>query len=65
MNSKKSEFSEALTDMLQFVGALVGAAVIASKKAIRCVNNLTMVQTHIKPSTDLAKDDSEVKSKTN
>jgi len=65
MNSKKSEFSEVLTDMSQFAGALVGAAVIAGKKAIRCVNDLTMVETHIKPSSDPAKEDSEVKSKTN
>jgi len=61
MNSRKSEFSEVLTDMSQFAGALVGAAVIAGKKAIRCVNDLTTVETHIKPSTDPVKDDSEVK----
>lgn len=65
MNSRKSEFSEVLTDMSQFAGALVGAAVIAGKKAIRCVNNLTIVETHIKPSTGPAKDNREVKSKTN
>ena len=65
MNSRKSEFSEVLTDMSQFAGALVGAAVIAGKKAIRCVNNLTIVETHIARSTGPAKNNSEVKSKTN
>ena len=65
VDNKKTEFSEILTDMSQFAGALVGAAVIVGKKAIRCVNDLTMVQTHIKPPTEPAKNDNEVKSKTN
>lgn len=65
MNSRKSEFSEALTDMSQFAGALVGAAVIAGKKVIRYVNNLTIVETHIARSTEPAKDNSEVESKAN
>jgi hypothetical protein len=65
MDSKRSEFSEVLSEMSQFTGALVGAAVIAGKKVIRCVNDLTTVETHIKPSTDPVKDNSEAKSKTN
>jgi hypothetical protein len=64
MDSKKAEFSEALSEMSQFAGALVGAAVVAGKKVIRCVNDLTIVETHIEPSTDPVKDNSEVKSKT-
>ena len=64
MENEKSGFSQVLTEMSQFAGALVGAAVIAGKKAIRCVNDLTIVETHIKPSTDPVKDNSEVKSKT-
>ena len=65
MENNKSEFLEAVTEMSQFAGALVGAVVIAGKKAIHCVNDLTMVQTHIKPPTEPAKNDNEVKSKTN
>ena len=65
MNSRKSEFSEVVAEMSQFAGALVGEGIIAGKKVIRCVNDLTIVETHIKPSTDPAKDNSEVKSKTN
>jgi len=65
MNSKKSEFSEVVAEMSQFAGALVGSAVIAGKKVIRYVNDLTIVETQIKPSTDPTKDNSEVKSKTN
>jgi len=65
MDSKKSEFLEAVAEVSQFAGALVGAAVIVGKKVIRCVNDLTLVETHIKPSTDPVKDNNEVKSKTN
>jgi hypothetical protein len=65
MNSKKSEFSEVVAEMSQFAGALVGAGVIAGKKVIRYVNDLTIVETHIKPTTDLAKDKGKVKNKTN
>jgi hypothetical protein len=64
MNSRKSEFSEVIAEMSEFAGSLVGAAVIAGKKVIRCVNDLTIVETHIEPSTDPVKDNSEVKSKT-
>jgi len=65
MNSKKSEFGKAVTEMSQFAGALVGAAVIAGKNVICCVTHLAIVETHIKPSTDTVRDNSEVKSKTN
>jgi hypothetical protein len=65
MNNRKSEFSEVLAEMSQFAGALVGVGVIAGKKVIRCVNDLTIVETHIKPPTDPAKDNCKVKSKTN
>ena len=65
MNNRKSEFSEVLAEMSQFAGALVGAGIITGKKVIRCVNDLTIVETQIKPSTDPAKENSKVKSKTN
>ena len=65
MNSKKSEFSEVVADMSQFAGALVGAGVIVGKKVIRYVNDLTIVETHIKPPDEPAKDKSKVISKKN
>jgi len=65
MENKKSEFSEVLTNMSQFAGALVGAAVIAGKKAINCITDLTAVETNLKPTTDAVKDKSEAKSKAN
>ena len=64
MENEKSEFLEAVAEMSQFAGALVGAAVVAGKKVMRCVNDWTTVETHIKPSSDPVKGDSEVKSKT-
>lgn len=65
MSSKKSEFSEVVAEMSQFAGALVGAGVVVGKKVIRYVNDLTIVDTHIKPPTDPAKDKGKVRSKTN
>ena len=65
MSSEKSEFSDVVAEMSQFAGALVGAGIIVGKKVIRYVNELTIVETHIKPPTDPAKDKGKVKSKTN
>ena len=48
----------------QYAGILAGTAIIYGKKAIRYVNNFTIVETHIKPPTDQVKDDNKIKSKT-
>ena len=52
MENKKSEFSEIVSDMSQFAGALAGAAVVAGKKVIRYLNDLTIVDTILKPPAD-------------
>jgi len=52
MGNRKSEFLEVVTDMSQYAGALVGAAVIAGKKVICCLNDLTIVDTVLKPPAD-------------
>ena len=52
MENEKSEFLEAVADMSQFAGALAGAAVVAGKKLIRCINNLTIVDTILKSPAD-------------
>jgi len=52
MDNKKSEFSEIVADMSQFAGALSGAAVVAGKKLTRYVNDLTTVDTTLKPPAD-------------
>ena len=49
MENKKSEFLEAVSDMSRFAGALSGVAVVTGKKIIRYVNNLTIVDTILKP----------------
>ena len=49
MDNKKSEFLEVVADMSQFAGALAGAAVVAGKKVIRYANDLTVVDTALKP----------------
>jgi len=49
MENKNSEFSEIVADMSQFAGALVGTAVIAGKKVMRYLNDLTIVDTILKP----------------
>lgn len=64
MSDRKSEFSEALSDMSEYAGILAGTAIVFGKKVIRYVNNLTIVETHIKPPTEPAKRENEVKSKT-
>ncbi|NQT01672.1 MAG: hypothetical protein HQ580_06600 [Planctomycetes bacterium] len=61
MDNKKSEFSEIVADMSQFAGALSGAAVVAGKKLIRYVNDLTIVDTVLEPPAD-EKQKSEAKS---
>ena len=52
MDSKKSEFLEAVAEMSQFAGALVGAAVVAGKKVIRYLNDLAIVDTILKSPAD-------------
>jgi hypothetical protein len=52
MENKKSEFSEAVADISRFAGVLTGAAVVAGKKAISYLNDLTITETHLKPPTD-------------
>ena len=64
MENEKSEFLEAVSDMSQFAGALAGAAVVAGKKLIRYVNDLTIVDTILKPPA-AKKQKSEVKSSKN
>jgi len=58
MDDKKSEFSEVLTEMSQFAGALAGAAVVFGKKALRYLNDLTTVETSLKPPTEQEAKDS-------
>lgn len=65
MVRKKSDFLEVLSEMSEYAGILIGTTVIAGKKAIRYVNDLTIVETHIKPPTDPVKDNNEIKSKRN
>jgi len=48
MDKKKSEFSEIVSDMSEFAGFLACAAVVAGKKLIRYVNDLTRVDTNLK-----------------
>jgi len=64
MGGKKSDFLEVLSEMSQYAGVLAGTAIVSGKKVIRYINNLTIVETHIKPPTDPAKDNNKVKSKT-
>ena len=52
MENEKSEFSEIVAEMSRFAGALAGAAVVGGKKVIRYINDLTTVETTIKPSAD-------------
>jgi len=52
MENEKSEFLEIVADMSQFAGALAGAAVVGGKKVIRYINDLTTVETTLKPSAD-------------
>ena len=49
MENDKSEFFEVVADMSQFAGALAGAVVVAGKKIVRYVNDLTVVDTVLKP----------------
>ena len=58
MDNKKSEFAEAVADMSQFAGALAGAAVIAGKKLVRYINDLTIVDTIVKPPAEGDQSDS-------
>ena len=61
MDNKKSEFTEAVSDMSRLAGALTGAVVVAGKKLIRYLYDLTIVETVLKPPAD-EKQTSEAKS---
>jgi len=52
MDNKKSEFSETVSDMSRIAGALAGATVVAGKKLIRYLNDLTIVDTILKSPAD-------------
>ncbi len=55
MENTKSEFTEAVTEMSRLAGALAGAAVVAGKRIISYVDELTSAETNLKYS---AEDDS-------
>jgi len=61
MENEKSEFTEAVSDMSRLAGALAGAALVAGKKIIRYLNDLTIVDTNLKHPAE----DSQRNSKTN
>lgn len=65
MDNKKSELSEAVSDMSQFAGALAGATVVAGKKLIRYLNDLTIVDTILKPPADEVRTTDHKASRTN
>ena len=52
MKNKNLEFSEIIGDMSEFAGSLVGETVVAGKKLLRYVNDLTIVDAILKPSDD-------------
>ena len=64
MDNKKSEFLEAVADMSQFAGALAGAAVIAGKKLVSYINDLTIVDTTLKPPAESGQGNSKTNSGT-
>ena len=65
MEKKKSEFfRETVADISEFAGVLAGEAVVAGKKIIRCVNNLTTVDTTLKPPAEGAESNSKTNAKT-
>ena len=64
MEDEKSEFTEAVSDMSQFAGALAGAAVIAGKKLVRYINDLTIVDTTLKPPAESGQGNSKTNAKT-
>jgi len=49
---KRSEFSEIITDMSKFAGTLIGTAVVAGRKFICYINDLTIVDTLLEPPAD-------------
>ena len=51
MKNEKPEFLEVISDMSRFTGALAGAAVVAFRKLVGCINDLTIAET-IKPSAN-------------
>jgi hypothetical protein len=52
MDNKKSEFSETVLDMSRIAGVLAGDTVVAGKKLIRYLNDLTIVDTILKQPAD-------------
>ena len=48
MENEKSEFTEAVSDMSRLAGALAGAALVAGKKLIRYLNDLTIEDSNLK-----------------
>ena len=64
MDKKKLEISEIVADMSEFAGVLAGAAVVAVKKLIRHVNDLTTVDTTLKPPAEGAESNSKTNAKT-
>ena len=52
MDNKKSEFSEIVEDISEFSGALAGTVVVAGKKLICYINDLTLVDTLLEPAGD-------------
>lgn len=64
MENDKSEFTEAVADMSLLAGALAGAAVIASKRIISYVNELTSIETNLKSAAEDSPSDGKTKART-
>ena len=64
VDKKKSEFLEIVADMSELAGVLTSKAVVAGKKIIRYVNNLTIVDTTVKPPAEGAENNSKTNAKT-
>ena len=65
MEKKKTEFFiETVADMSELAGVLASAAVVAGKKLIRYVNDLTIVDTTLKPPAEDAENNSKTNAKT-
>ena len=65
MEKKKSEYLwETVADMSELAGVLTSKAVVAGKKVIRYVNNLTIVDTTLKPPAEDAENNSKTNAKT-
>jgi hypothetical protein len=65
MEKKKSEFFlENVAEMSELAGVLASNAVFAGKKIIRYVNDLTIVDTTLKPPAESGENGSETNTKT-